>query len=412
MFARYLRDMRLEVFRVALSALRANPLRSLLTLLGIVIGIAAVIAMIALGDGAQKSVRDRIARLGTTTLQIDAQWVRVNGIQTNIRKRVTIDDVNAINDQAAHVLAVNPQQDKDLQVQWNSRNASTKIVGATANFALVQHFQLDRGRLFTNAEDIGRQRVAVLGSGVLTMLGVIDPNAIVGQNIRIGGMQFEVIGILQSKGAGAGFGSADDQVFIPFGTGRYRLFKTDRLDDLFALAESEASLTDAMSEISLALRRSHRLTLDQPDDFRIRNQADLLNTLGEATQVFTSLLAGIAAVSLLVGGIGIMNIMLVSVTERTREIGIRKALGATRRNILLQFLIEAVTLCVIGGAIGVATGVSGAVVLRQQFGWTTVVGINSVVLAFAFAAVVGVVFGVWPARRAARLDPIEALRFE
>jgi len=404
--------MRLEVFRVALSALRANPLRSLLTLLGIVIGIAAVIAMIALGDGAQKSVRDRIARLGTTTLQIDAQWVRVNGIQTNIRKRVTIDDVNAINDQAAHVLAVNPQQDKDLQVQWNSRNASTKIVGATANFALVQHFQLDRGRLFTNAEDIGRQRVAVLGSGVLTMLGVIDPNAIVGQNIRIGGMQFEVIGILQSKGAGAGFGSADDQVFIPFGTGRYRLFKTDRLDDLFALAESEASLTDAMSEISLALRRSHRLTLDQPDDFRIRNQADLLNTLGEATQVFTSLLAGIAAVSLLVGGIGIMNIMLVSVTERTREIGIRKALGATRRNILLQFLIEAVTLCVIGGAIGVATGVSGAVVLRQQFGWTTVVGINSVVLAFAFAAVVGVVFGVWPARRAARLDPIEALRFE
>src|SRR3954471_8974729 len=242
--------MRLEVIRVALSALRANPLRSLLTLLGIVIGIAAVIAMIALGDGAQKSVRERITRLGTTTLQIDAQWVRVNGVQSNIRKRVTVEDVNAINDQAIHVLAVNPQQDKDLQVQWGSRNASTKIVGATANFALVQHFQLERGRLFTAAEDIGRQRVAVLGSGVLTMLGVADPNAIVGQNVRIGGMQFEVIGTLQAKGAGAGFGSADDQVFIPFGTGRYRLFKTERLADLFALPERQAAVPQARSENS------------------------------------------------------------------------------------------------------------------------------------------------------------------
>ncbi len=404
--------MRFEVVRVALAALRANPLRSLLTMLGIVIGIAAVIAMIALGDGAQRSVRDRIAKLGTTTLQIDAQWVRVNGIQTNVRKRVTIDDVNAINERAIHVLGVNPQQDKDLQIQWGDRNASTKIVGATANFAQVQHFQIDRGRLFTPSEDIGRQRVAVLGSGVVKMLTVADPDAIIGQLVRIGGLQFEVVGVLQSKGSGAGFGSADDQVFIPFGTGRYRLFKTDRLDDLFALAESEAALPDAMLEITQALRRSHRLTPDQPDDFRIRNQADLLATLGETTQVFTSLLAGIAAVSLLVGGIGIMNIMLVSVTERTREIGIRKALGATRRNILLQFLIEAVTLCIIGGAIGVGAGVGGAVVLRNSFGWSTIVGTSSVILAFAFAAGVGVLFGVWPARRAARLDPIEALRFE
>ena len=404
--------MRFEVVRVALAALRANPLRSLLTMLGIVIGIAAVIAMIALGDGAQRSVRDRIAKLGTTTLQIDAQWVRVNGIQTNVRKRVTIDDVNAINERAIHVLGVNPQQDKDLQIQWGDRNASTKIVGATANFAQVQHFQIDRGRLFTPSEDIGRQRVAVLGSGVVKMLTVADPDAIIGQLVRIGGLQFEVVGVLQSKGSGAGFGSADDQVFIPFGTGRYRLFKTDRLDDLFALAESEAALPDAMLEITQALRRSHRLTPDQPDDFRIRNQADLLATLGETTQVFTSLLAGIAAVSLLVGGIGIMNIMLVSVTERTREIGIRKALGATRRNILLQFLIEAVTLCIIGGALGVGAGVGGAVVLRNSFGWSTIVGTSSVILAFAFAAGVGVLFGVWPARRAARLDPIEALRFE
>ena len=404
--------MRFEVLRVAFAALRANVLRSLLTMLGIVIGIAAVIAMIALGDGAQKSVRDRIARLGTTTLQIDAVWVRVGGIQTNVRKRVTIDDVNAINERAPHILAVNPQQDKDLQILWGEKNASVKVVGATANFALVQHFQIDRGRLFTSADDIGRQRVAVLGSNALTMLGVQDPNAIIGQMVRIGGMQFEVIGTLQSKGASGGFGSADDQVFIPFGTGRYRLFKTDRLDDLFALATSEADLPQAMSEITIALRRSHRLTQDQPDDFRIRNQADLLTTLGETTQVFTSLLAGIAAVSLLVGGIGIMNIMLVSVTERTREIGIRKALGATRKNILLQFLVEAITLCVSGGALGVLAGTGGAVVLRDSFGWNVVLGPASIVLAFGFATVVGLLFGVWPARRASLLDPIEALRYE
>jgi putative ABC transport system permease protein len=404
--------MRFEVLRIALAALRANPLRSLLTMLGIVIGIAAVIAMIALGDGAQKGVRDRIAKLGTTTLQIDAQWVRVGGIQTNVRKRVTIEDVNTINERAPHVLAVEPQQDKDLQFQWGSRNASLKVVGATPNFAVVQHFELDRGRLFTPVEDIGRQRVAVLGSGVLAMLNVQDPEAILGQRVRIGGMQFEVIGTLQSKGAGAGFGSADDQVFIPFGTGRYRLFKTDRLDDIFALATSENDLPDATAEITLALRRSHRLGEGVPDDFRIRNQADLLATLGETTQVFTSLLAGIASVSLLVGGIGIMNIMLVSVTERTREIGIRKALGATRRNILFQFLIEAVTLCVLGGVLGVACGVGGAILLRDAFGWSAVIGPTAVVLAFVFAAGVGILFGVWPARRASSLDPIEALRYE
>ena len=406
--------MRFEVLRIALEALRANVLRSLLTMLGIVIGVAAVIAMIALGDGAQRSVRDRIARLGTTTLQIDAQWVRVNGVQTNVRKRVTVEDAKWITEHAEHVLAVQPQQDKDLQVKWASHNASTKIVGATATFAQVQHFQIARGRLFTEAEDIGQQRVAVLDSNVPALLGLTDPGGsiLLNENVRIGGMQFEVIGILQSKGSGAGFGSADDQVFIPFGTGRYRLFKTDRLDDLFALAESEAAIPDAIGEIGIALRRAHHLRPDDPDDFRIRNQADLLTTLGETTQVFTSLLAGIAAVSLLVGGIGIMNIMLVSVTERTREIGIRKALGATRSNILLQFLIEAVTLCILGGIAGVACGVGGAVVLRDSFGWSTAIGPTSIAVAFVFAASVGILFGVWPARRAAVLDPIEALRHE
>jgi putative ABC transport system permease protein len=309
-------------------------------------------------------------------------------------------------------VAVQPQQDKPLQFQWGDRNTNIRVTGATPDFLDVQKFSIAAGEMFTSADDLGRQRVAVLGAGVLTQLGIADPYDIIGQRVRIGGVQFTVIGTLEPKGAGSVFGSPDDQVIVPFGTGHYRLFKTDWVDDIFALAASEGDLPIATAEIEAALRRAHRLREGQPDDFRIRNQATFLETLNEATQIFTSLLAGIAAVSLLVGGIGIMNIMLVSVTERTREIGVRKALGATRRNILMQFLSEALTLCLLGGAIGVACGLAGAIVLRDAFGWNAVLGPTSIALAFAFATVVGLFFGVWPARRAASLDPIQALRYE
>ena len=404
--------MQLETLLIALGALRANLLRSLLTMLGIVIGIAAVIAMVALGNGAQQSVRDRIAALGTTTLQIDAAWQRTGGVQLNSRRRMTLQDAQAIEERSPHIVAVEPQQDKMLQVQWGDKNTNTRIVGATPNILVVRKYEIAHGAMFTSGDNLGRQRVAVFGSGVLDNLGVKNPDDVIGQKVRIGGIQFTVIGTLKEKGAGGGFGSEDDQVLIPFYTGRFRVFKTDWVDDIFALASSEAELPDATAEVQSAMRRSHRLRSDQPDDFRIRNQADFIETLGEATQVFTTLLAGIAAVSLLVGGIGIMNIMLVSVTERTREIGVRKALGATRRNILLQFLAEAVVLCLLGGAVGIAVGVGGSIVLHNAFGWSTAVGRSSIALAFAFASAVGVLFGVWPARRAAGLDPIEALRYE
>jgi putative ABC transport system permease protein len=403
---------RFEFVSIAFAALRANLLRSLLTMLGIVIGVAAVIAMIAIGDGAQQSVQNRIARLGTTTLQIDATFVRQAGIQLNARRRMTIDDADAIEERAPHIVAVQPQQDKSLQIQWGDRNTNIRVTGATPDFLDVQKFSIAAGQMFTSADDLGRQRVAVLGAGVLTQLGITDPYDIIGQRVRIGGVQFTIIGTLAPKGAGSVFGSPDDQVIVPFGTGHYRLFKTDWVDDIFALAASEGDLPVATAEIEAALRRAHRLREGQPDDFRIRNQATFLETLNEATQIFTSLLAGIAAVSLLVGGIGIMNIMLVSVTERTREIGVRKALGATRRNILMQFLSEALTLCLLGGAIGVACGLAGAIVLRDAFGWNAVLGPTPIALAFAFATVVGLFFGVWPARRAASLDPIQALRYE
>jgi putative ABC transport system permease protein len=266
--------------------------------------------------------------------------------------------------------------------------------------------------MFSRTEDEGRQRVAVLGPTVLETLGINSPDAIIGEAVRIKGLQFTVIGVLKAKGQTSPFGDPDDQVLIPITTGRFRVFGTDRLRSISVLAQSEDKIPDAMADVQRVLRRQHRLVRAKPDDFQIRSQADFLNTLGETTAVFTYLLSGIAAVSLLVGGIGIMNIMLVSVTERTREIGIRKALGATKLNILLQFLTEAVVLCVLGGILGAAVGSGGAAAMSAFAQWNTQISPSSIVMAFVFSAVVGVLFGVWPARRAASLDPIVALRYE
>jgi putative ABC transport system permease protein len=247
---------------------------------------------------------------------------------------------------------------------------------------------------------------------VVSDLGQPSGASIVGETVRIDGAAFLVIGVLAPKGQTGGFQNPDDQVLIPLQTAQARLMGGDRLRSLNVLAPSEDQIPATMAEVTRILRREHHLRAGDPDDFTIRNQADFLTTLGETTQVFTWLLAGIAAVSLLVGGIGIMNIMLVSVTERTREIGIRKALGATRFLILSQFLIEAVTLCLVGGVIGVALGAGTSAVLRNALHWSTSVGADSVAIAFGFSAAVGLLFGVWPARRAASLDPIESLRYE
>jgi putative ABC transport system permease protein len=402
-----------EILSVALGALRANKLRSLLTMLGIVIGVAAVIAMIALGNGAQKAVKDRIASLGTTLLTVQpGQAFGMGGIRSGEAQRMTMDDARAIEERAQYILAVQPEMQRQLQIQYNNRNANTSIVGTTANYLEVRKFELESGRMFTPAHDGSRARVAVVGPAVAQLLGFDNPVALVGQNVRIRGIQFEVIGVLKSKGQGGGFGNPDEQVLIPINTARFRAFGSDRLRSINVLARSEAEIPLAMAEIQKVLRREHRLRPGREDDFNIRNQSDFLNTLGETTAVFGLLLAGIATVSLIVGGIGIMNIMLVSVTERTREIGVRKALGATRTNILSQFLIEAIVLCVLGGIVGIIVGSGTAYLLSRSFQWTTEISTSAIVLAFLFSAAVGVVFGVWPARRAALLDPIQALRYE
>jgi len=399
---------------VALEALRANKLRSLLTMLGIVIGVSAVIAMVALGRGAQQSVKDRIASLGTTMLTVVPGQQRGPGSVASAadRRPLKLEDAQALVDRGVILTAVQPEMSRTMQVVYGSHNTNTSIVGTTANYLEVRRYAIADGRMFANSEDAARRRVAVLGPQVVSDLGLPAGAAIVGETVRIDGAAFLVVGVLAPKGQTGGFQNPDDQVLIPVQTAQARLMGGDRLRSLNVLAPSEDQIPATMAEVTRILRRQHHLRTADPDDFSIRNQADFLTTLGETTQVFTWLLAGIAAVSLLVGGIGIMNIMLVSVTERTREIGIRKALGATRFLILSQFLIEAVTLCLLGGSIGVALGAGASAVLRDALHWSTSVGMDSVALAFGFSAAVGLLFGVWPARRAASLDPIESLRYE
>ena len=402
-----------EVLTVALGALRANKLRSALTMLGIVIGVAAVIAMVALGTGAQQAVKERISALGTTLISIRPEQQRGQGVViADQQVKLTMRDAAAIEERATNVVAVQPEMARTFQVTYLNRNTATQVVGTSANYLEVRKYKVQAGRMFTRGEDEGKQRVAVAGPAVVTALGLEAPEALVGETIRIRGIQFTVIGVLESKGQSMGWMNPDDQVLIPLNTARFRVHGSDRLRSINVLATSEDRIPDAMADVQKILRREHRLRQGQPNDFQMQSQADFLSTLGETTQVFTFLLSGIAAVSLLVGGIGIMNIMLVSVTERTREIGIRKALGATRRNVLLQFLIEAIVLCCMGGVIGILVGSVGAYVMSQTAGWNTQVSPGAIGLAFAFSAIVGILFGVWPARRAAVLDPIVALRYE
>ena len=403
-----------ETIIVALGALRANKLRSLLTMLGIVIGVAAVIAVVALGRGAQKAVNDRIAALGTTLLTVSPGQARgMGGVRTGGGSALlTMEDAKALADSGEYILAVQPEMSGQLQVQYLNKNTNTQIVGVTSNYPQVRKYELAAGRFFTTAEDNSRQRLAVVGPTVVDNLGLQTPEALVNETVRIRGIQFTVIGVYKSKGQASPFNNPDDQVLIPITTARFRVLGQNRVRSISVLAATEDDIPETMAEIQKILRRQHRLRPGKDDDFNTRSQADFLNTLGETTAVFSLLLAGIATVSLIVGGIGIMNIMLVSVTERTREIGIRKALGATRMNIMFQFLVEAVVLCLVGGAMGILVGAGGATVFTRVMGWTTVIGSQAVGLAFGFSAAVGVVFGVYPARRAATMDPIVALRYE
>lgn len=400
-----------EIVMVAMAAVRANVLRSVLTTLGIVIGIAAVITMVALGEGAQKRVQEEINRMGTTILTIRPGQQMWGGISRG-DAQLSVEDAIALRAGTDGLLTVSPEQQSRLQVTYGRYNANTQVMGVWPEYFGMYDHQLQVGRFFDQGEVQGRRRVAVLGYNVPTMLGETPPELLVGSTIQIRGIIFDVVGILEEKGDAAWI-RPDDQIFIPQSTAQYRVMGgRDRLNSIYASTETPEELDLAFAEIDRIMRREHRIKVGEDADFNIRNSADLLETRNEANQTFALLLAGIAAISLIVGGIGIMNIMLVSVTERTREIGVRKALGATKRAIMTQFLVEALFLCTLGGLLGVAAGYGASELLTRLAEWDTSIAPEAVFTAIAFSAGVGLFFGLWPARRAAMLDPIDALRYE
>ncbi len=303
-----------------------------------------------------------------------------------------------------------PELARNQQLEYGNRNANVNVMASTPAYLEVQNQRIVAGKMFTAADNEARQRVVVLGSSVPEMLGG-NGAAMIGQQLSIRGIPFEIIGLLNEKGA-QGHNNPDERVLIPLKTGQFRVFGNNRLRAITVQVVHPDSMAVAMIGIEGVMRREHGIQPGATNDFQIRDRTEYLSAQQETTQTFTFLLAGIAAVSLLVGGIGIMNIMLVSVTERTREIGIRKALGAKRRTILMQFLVEAVTLCIVGGTIGVLAGSGAAMSLSRFRGWNTVVSLEAVIVAFVFSAIIGVFFGLWPAHRAAQMDPITALGHE
>ncbi len=400
-----------ETLQVALQSIRANLLRSLLTMLGIIIGVAAVITMVALGTGAQRAVEERISSLGAKLLQVYAGQSWNRGVASADRVSLTTDDADALVRDARLLSEVVPELSRSQQVKYGNKNINVNINGTTPNFFKVNNFKLAHGRLLSAGDNEARQRYAVLGGAIPAMLEA-NPAALINQTFLIRGIPFQIVGVLAEKGAEGSFWNPDEQIIIPLGTAEYRVFGTDRLRSITVEVAENVPLEQGMVDLERVLRKEHRIPPGRDNDFQIRNRQQILATQQQATQIFTYLLASIAGVSLLVGGIGIMNIMLVSVTERTREIGIRKALGATKINIMMQFLVEALTLCLVGGILGILLGVGAAVALAKLASWNTLVSPTAVVVAFAFSAAIGLFFGIWPARRASVLDPIVALRYE
>lgn len=400
------------IIRIAGRALLRNKTRSFLTMLGIIIGVAAVITMVALGSGAQSKITASIASMGTNTITVSAGSVTQGGVRTGAfgSTALTVNDCEAIKEGVSELSAVSPLTQNTAQVIYQEQNWSTAIVGINPDYQKIRNWIITDGRFITEEDVRGCQKVCVLGD---TVAKELFPNSNpIGQNVRVGRTPMKVVGLLEAKGE-ASFGpSQDDTVLVPYTTAMRRLFNLTNVRNIQCSAVSEEKVDAAVNAIGDILRQRHRLSEKEDDDFTVRTQAELAKMASESTQTFTYLLGGIASVSLMVGGIGIMNIMLVSVTERIREIGIRMALGARASDILRQFLVEAMMLSLLGGAIGVALAWILSSIGAKLFMMKLIISPASVALAFLFSAGVGVFFGLYPAVSASRMDPIQALRHE
>ena len=403
------------ILRVALKALARNKMRTALTMLGMIIGVAAVIAMVALGTGAQKQIEEQIEAGGTNLITVRAGNFHRGGISTGMGGAPTLkaEDVDAIRAQVPGAVYLAASVGTRDQVVAGSQNWSAQIEGTDVDFPLIRFWDLEYGTFFTETHVRSSAKVAVLGSVVRDNLfgESADP---VGQRIRIRKQSFQVIGVMESKGSGQFGQDQDDTILVPYTTVQKKLRGRDgtNISGIAISAASPDQMDEVSASITAVLREQHQLIPGDDDDFMLRTQEDMASMLTGTTQTMTGLLAGIAGVSLVVGGIGIMNIMLVSVTERTREIGLRMAVGAKGRDVLFQFLVEAVVLSLVGGLVGVAVGFGLSEGVTRFLAWPTSVPPNAIMLAVGFAATTGIFFGFYPARKAARLDPIESLRFE
>ena len=397
-----------EIVRSALRSLRGNRMRTALTALGTIIGVASVIIVLAVGEGASADVSSRIRALGTNLLTIRPGAGGMGPVRSGSVETLTLGDAAALA-RVPGVRAVAPEVTGSAQVRHRTENVSGQVIGVTDTYLDIRSLDVASGLSFDPLDDVQRRRVTILGANVADdLFGTESP---LGARVQIRGIAFQVVGVLERKGD-AGFQSPDDVVLVPLATHQGVLFGQDHLSAISVQVEDEGGAAEVQASIEELLRLRHRLRADQDDDFSVRSQTEMLQTMSAVTGTLTALLGAVALVSLLVGGIGIMNIMLASVRERTREIGVRMAVGARRRDILLQFLAESVVVSAFGGLAGLALGWGGALAIAKLGGWAMVVPAYGVALALGVSLAVGVVFGVGPARSAARLDPVEALRTE